>query len=324
MKKIIKLFKKQQEIVPFLNNLDSKNLLVTSTTKNHNVLLSATKYIETEDTIIYVAPNLYKATYIYESLCELVGVEHVNLFVTDEIVAVEALAISNEFKFERMHTLNSIIKGEKKIIVTCISSFLRPLISKEIYESNILKFEKGQTIDVNYVIKKLINMGYKRTPSTTQTGDFSVRGEILDIFPLNNDKPYRIDLFDDEIDYIKTFDPNNQKSLDFINDISIFPINELIYEYKEEIIKTIENLQKSKEMSEIHQKELEFELIESKKLFKNKNESLVDLIKDQMKELSEKEDKIKENEKIINVNKQKMKEFEKVSKNIHLYNELFW
>lgn len=256
MNKILELFKKQKEIVPFLNNLNSNNLLITNTTKNHNVLLCATKFYETEENIIYVAPNLYKATYIYETLCELIGVENVNLFVTDEIVAVEALAISNEFKFERMHTINSIINKEKKVIVTYISSFLRPLISKDIYESSVLKFKKGQTIDVNYVIKKLINMGYKRTPSTTQTGDFSVRGEIIDIYPINNDRPYRIDLFDDEIDYIKTFDQNNQKSLDFVNDIYVFPINELIYDYDETIINNIK-----KDVEDISLFEEDFESI---------------------------------------------------------------
>ena len=64
--------------------------------------------------------------------------EKVNFYVTDEVVAVEALAISNEFKFERMHTIASILKNKPNIIVTYISSFARPLIPLDIYKDNVI------------------------------------------------------------------------------------------------------------------------------------------------------------------------------------------
>lgn len=240
MNNVIDLFSNLKEVKPVLK-AKWQNILVTGSTINHNILLAASKFKQTNEDVIYVACNLYKATYAYEKLCDLVGVENVNFFVTDEIVAVEALAISNEFKFERMHTINSLIKGEHKIIVTYISSFLRPLISKDIYKDSIVHLKKDDTIDVKEIIKKLIIMGYKRVPTTSQTGDFSVRGEIIDIFPINNDHPYRIDLFDDEIEFIKTFDVGTQMTKDLINEIDIFPINELIYEYNDSIIENIKH-----------------------------------------------------------------------------------
>ena len=243
MNKIIELFKRQKEVKQFFELSDYNNTLITSSTITHNMLLAISHYYNTNETVIYVASNLYKATLAYEAISDLIGMENVNFYVTDEVVAVEALAISNEFKYERMHTISSLIKGDKRIIVTYISSFLRPMISCDIYKDNVISLKKEDIINVKDLIKKLVIMGYKRTPSTTQTGDFSVRGEIIDIFPINNDLPYRIGLFDDEVEYFKTFDPKTQISISKIETIDIYPINELLYEYtdsiKENIIKDI-------------------------------------------------------------------------------------
>ncbi len=241
MNKVIELFKNQKEVKPFFELQDYNNILITSSQKSHNILLTINYFLNNNQTVIYVASNLYKATLAYETICDLIGIDNVNFYVTDEVMAVEVEAISNEFKYERMHTIASLIKGEKKIIVTYISSFLRPVISLDIYKQNVINIKKEQIIDINGLIKKLVIMGYKRTPSTCQTGDFSVRGEIIDIYTINNELPYRIGLFDDEVEYIKTFDPNTQKSIENIGELDIFPINELLYEYNENIITDLEN-----------------------------------------------------------------------------------
>ncbi len=254
MNKVIELFKNQKEIEQFFALDDYNNTLITSSTINHNILLTISHYYNSKESVIYVAPNLYKATTAYETICDLIGMENVNFYVSDEVVAVEALAISNEFKYERMHTIASLIKGEKKIIVTHISSFLRPMIKNDIYKENVIYIKKDNIININELITKLVIMGYKRTPSTIQTGDFSVRGEIIDIFPINNDKPYRIGLFDDEVEYFKTFDPLTQMSINKVDEISIFPINELLYEYnetiKEKILKDIKETNNSQSLFE--------------------------------------------------------------------------
>lgn len=239
MNKIIELFKNQKEVKKFFELSNYNDVLITSSTKNHNLLLTINHYLTHNETVIYVASNLYNATVAYEIITDLIGIENVNFYVTDEVVAVEALAISNEFKYERMHTISSLIKNNKRIIITYISSFLRPLIPIDIYKQNVLNIKMNDTINVNDFIKKLIIMGYKRVPTTTQTGEFSIRGELIDIFAINNDKPYRIGLFDDEIEYIKTYDPTTQMSITNTDNIDIFPINELLYEYNDSIIDNI-------------------------------------------------------------------------------------
>ncbi len=241
MYNVIDFFKKElviQEISKKIKN-NSYNILVNNTTSNHNYLLAYLSFLETNDYIIYVTPNIYKATLAYENLCQLVGYENVNFYANDEIVASELLAVSSEFRFERLHTVNSIIRQKKKIIVTHVGALTRKLMSKDDILKNVINLKKGQTIVVKEIINTLIRSGYKRVPLTTKVGEFSVRGEIIDIFAVNANVPYRIDLFDDEIEYIKSFDTITQKTVENINDIEIFPINELIYGNPDEIIEKI-------------------------------------------------------------------------------------
>ena len=114
---VLDLYKENSNVKECIESFKkSNNILITNTIFNHNILLTLLKYENSNSSVIFVAENLYKATTAYESFCDLIGIEHVNFYVTDEIVAVEALAISNEFKYERLYTINSIINNEKKII----------------------------------------------------------------------------------------------------------------------------------------------------------------------------------------------------------------
>ena len=237
---VLDLYKENSNVKECIESFKkSNNILITNTMFNHNILLTLLKYENSNSSVIFVAENLYKATTAYESFCDLIGIEHVNFYVTDEIVAVEALAISNEFKYERLYTINSIINNEKKIIVTYISSALRSLPPIEVFKDNSIKIKEKDIINVKKLIKQLIILGYTRTPTTQKTGEFSVRGEVIDIFPINSNVPFRIDLFDNEIEVIKMFDINTQRSIERTQEFKIFPLNELIYEYNDNIINDI-------------------------------------------------------------------------------------
>lgn len=238
---VLDLYKENSNVQACITSFkENNNILITNTLFNHNILLTLLKYENSNSSVIFVAENLYKATAAYESFCDLIGIEHVNFYVTDEIVAVEALAISNEFKYERLYTINSIINNEKKIIVTYISSALRSLPPIEVFKNNIIKIKEKDIIDVKKLTKQLVILGYTRTPTTQKTGEFSVRGEVIDIFPINSNVPFRIDLFDNEIEVIKMFDVNTQMSINKTQGFNIFPLNELIYEYNDSIINDIQ------------------------------------------------------------------------------------
>ncbi|MFA7366879.1 MAG: transcription-repair coupling factor [Bacilli bacterium] len=243
MNNIIDIFKKDKVVNEIKNKYNTSNysLLITNTTMNHNYLLTYLAFLESNKFIVFVASNLYKATLAYEAFCQLAGSENVNFYAVDEVVATEVLAVSSEFKFERLYTLDSILNNNKKIIVTHTSALTRPLIDKQIIINNIIKIRDNDIIDISMIVKVLMRSGYKKVPLTSSIGEFSVRGEIIDIFPVNSDIPFRIDLFDDEVEYIKTFDILTQKTINKVDEIEIFPINELIYDSGEEIISKIKS-----------------------------------------------------------------------------------
>lgn len=238
---IIDIFTKAKEVKNYLNIIDNQNydLLVNNTTSNHNYLLAYLTFLKTHDYVIYVASNVYKATAAYEALCSLAGFENVNFYVVDEVIASELLAVSNEFKYERIYTINSILKNEKKIIITHVNALTRALLPKNIIKSNIIYLKEKDSINVEKTIETLIESGYRKVPITSSVGEFSVRGGIIDVFPINANFPYRVDLFDNDIDFIKTFDVVTQKTIERIKEIEIFPINELIYQNPEAIIAKI-------------------------------------------------------------------------------------
>lgn len=182
----------------------------------------------TKKTVFLVLTNNYKATKSYEKLVDVLGLDKVNLYLMDDFTTQEILASSKEYEEERLFTISSIIKGEAKIIVTSISSIMRPIQSKDEFKNGFIKLNKGDEIEVNSFLDNLVRLGYKRESKVESSFEFSVRGEIIDLFPLGYDHPIRIDLFGDEIESIKEFNEQTQRSIKDINDVLIYPASEII------------------------------------------------------------------------------------------------
>ena len=106
MKNILSLFKNNKNIQSVLSELNNNNIIkITSTTDNHNVLLSSLLYEENNDFVFYVASNVYKASKFYDSAVKVLGLDNVNLYVSNEVVATEVDAVNKEFLFERLQNM---------------------------------------------------------------------------------------------------------------------------------------------------------------------------------------------------------------------------
>jgi transcription-repair coupling factor (superfamily II helicase) len=243
MNNIVDLFSRNKTVEELMKSVqtDEYSYLVNSLTNNQGYLLTYLSFLRTNDTVIYLASNLFKANHAYEVFCKLAGYDQVNLYVADELVSAELLAVSSDFKFERLNTIKNIIKNERKIIVTHVQALLRPLLSKKRMAEGEIVLRVNQRMDNQELIRKLVSLGYKRVPTTTMVGEFSVRGEIIDVYPLFYDNPVRINFFDIEIETLKEFSAETQKSISQVQEVMIFPLNEIIYDekQKEEIIKAI-------------------------------------------------------------------------------------
>jgi transcription-repair coupling factor (superfamily II helicase) len=136
---------------------------------------------------------------------------------------------AREILADRMLTLERLIHSQRSIVITSIRALLHKLLPLETFREATLHFAKGDIIDLGEVARALVHSGYERLEMVEMKGDFSIRGGILDVYPLSYQMPVRIDLFGDEIESIRQFDPITQRSTSHLEDeIWIVPMSEII------------------------------------------------------------------------------------------------
>ena len=176
--------------------------------------------------ILVVVNSLFEANNLYSSLSNYT--DKCYLFPMDDFLTSEALAISPDLQINRLETINKILDGECSIVITNLMGYLRYLPSKKSYIDHILELKVGMTIEPKDLISKLINSGYCRDTVVSKTGEIGVRGFVVDIFPVDEENPVRIEFFDDEIESIRYFDTDSQKSIKSINSIIVKPYFEFL------------------------------------------------------------------------------------------------
>ncbi|RFA24566.1 transcription-repair coupling factor [Alkalilimnicola ehrlichii] len=127
---------------------------------------------------------------------------------------------------ERLAALYKLPQTKDGILIVPVATLLQRLAPSDYISGNALLLSKGDRLDLESMRRQLEQAGYRCVSEVMEHGEFAVRGSILDLFPMGNDQPYRIDLFDDEVDSIRTFDPDNQLSLDKVERIELLPARE--------------------------------------------------------------------------------------------------
>lgn len=132
---------------------------------------------------------------------------------------------------ERLQARFHIYKGESPIIVTTFKALRDKILNSDKFNDNIRKIEFGTDVDLDEFINYLLKIGYERTIQTETLGEFSIRGGIIDIYSPNG--AFRIELFDTEVDSIRKFDIESQRSLENLDSCEIVPVKELILDNDE-------------------------------------------------------------------------------------------
>ncbi len=191
-------------------------------------LLTALSFKEDNEQYLLITSNLYKAQKIYQILVSLLGKDSVLLFPTDELIRAQTLAQSKEMVAQRLYVLNEIIRGRAKIVIANLASACRYLPDPTLFSEKSIDFVKGQSYDLGEIKLNLIKNGYLKVSKVDQSLQFANRGDILDIYSVNNDNPVRIEFFDNEIESIRYFDLATQVSIKEIDKISILPGNDIL------------------------------------------------------------------------------------------------
>src|SRR5690606_35648171 len=130
----------------------------------------------------------------------------------------------------RIDTLDHMARIGKGIYITPVAGMKKLLPHKDRWLENSLTTKVDDTIDVDKWIQKLVEMGYNRQDMVTAPGDLALRGGILDVYPLNMENPVRIELFDTDVDSIRLFSADDQRSTDKLDTVSILPASEFVWD----------------------------------------------------------------------------------------------
>ncbi len=144
----------------------------------------------------------------------------------DEIF-IKYEARNRDDSMARLAALKALRTGEDCIVVAPASAAVKHLPPHAVYDSASVTFERGGTVDPDDIKVKLAEMGYERVPLLDARGQFSVRGSIIDVFTPDAEYPYRVELFGDEVDSIRSFDPDTQRSIENLKRVDVFPAEQM-------------------------------------------------------------------------------------------------
>ncbi|NRG61216.1 transcription-repair coupling factor [Streptococcus suis] len=227
---ILDLLHKNKQINQWQSGLNkSTRQLLLGLTGTSKSLVMATAYDSMAEKIMIVTVTQNDAEKLVADLVAIIGSENVYNFFTDDSPIAEFVFASKERTQSRIDSLNFLTDSTSSGILVASMAACRVLLpSPETYKGSKIKLEVGQEIEVDKLVNNLVNIGYKKVSRVLTQGEFSQRGDILDIFDMQSETPYRIEFFGDEIDGIRIFDVDSQKSLENLDEISISPASDII------------------------------------------------------------------------------------------------
>ncbi|MGD9169512.1 MAG: transcription-repair coupling factor [Candidatus Thiodiazotropha sp.] len=181
-----------------------------------------------EGLLLVVTHDMQSATRLERELGFFIDTAHVPVvnFPDWETLPYDLFSPLPELISQRLLTLYRLPQMQRGILVAPVSTLMQRLAPKSFLDAHCLIVERGQRIDLDETRRRLEHAGYQCVSQVFSHGEFAVRGSLLDIYPMGSQLPYRIDLFDDEVDTIRSFDPESQRSSDKVPGIEMLPARE--------------------------------------------------------------------------------------------------
>lgn len=227
---ILDLLHKNKQINQWQSGLNkSTRQLLLGLSGTSKSLVMATAYDSLAEKIMIVTATQNDAEKLVADLSAIIGSENVYNFFTDDSPIAEFVFASKERTQSRIDSLNFLTDSTQSGVIVVSMAACRILLpNPEIFRKSKIQIEVGQEIEVDIFVKKLVNIGYKKVSRVLTQGEFSQRGDILDIFDMQAEAPYRLEFFGDEIDGIRIFDVDSQKSLENLDSITIAPASDIL------------------------------------------------------------------------------------------------
>lgn len=179
---------------------------------------------------VIIAPTMAEADRLEQDIEELLtGVENAPTllhFADWETLPYDTFSPHQDIISARMRTLYQLALEQRCIIVVTAATLMQRIAPADYIISNSLVVDKGDTLALEKLQRNLVDAGYHKVDSVYQHGEFALRGALIDIFPMGSNDAYRIELFDDEVDTLRTFDPETQRTIDQVERIELLPAKE--------------------------------------------------------------------------------------------------
>ena len=206
---------------------------------------------------LVVAHSQAAAQQLYEDLSFFFG-DRVVYFTDGELMFYDVEARAHDVRKLRLRALDRLCRADGALtVVTSVQALVSVTVPKGLYDRYAITLRPGDEIELDTLIQALTALGYRREELVEGAGQFSCRGGIVDLYPYYSDAPFRIEFFDTEVDSVRLFDPESQRTLEMQEEILITPARELLFEdaARERLLKQMETSAKACEgRDEIGQK----------------------------------------------------------------------
>ena len=182
---------------------------------------------------VIACPSESKAKQVYEEYRFLDGDTY--LYPAKDLLFYQADLRSKELARQRMEVIEAVILKESITVVTSFDAFMDSLLPKKVIKDRVIRIAGDTAVDMDEMSLRLSEIGYDREEQVEGPGQFAVRGGILDIYPLTGELPVRIELWGDEVDSIRTFDVESQRSIENLAETVIYPAIEFPRENEERV-----------------------------------------------------------------------------------------
>ena len=209
---------------------------------------------------VIVTFSALKAKEIYDDIKGFT--DDVVMYPSKDFIFFSADVHGNLILQQRLEFIEKIVEDKPFTVIVTADAFMDKIQPLDKIKDNYLEISEGSVIEQDALKKKLVKMGYEAVEQVDSPGQFAIRGSIIDIYTLTDEVPYRIDFWDDEVDIIKSFEIENQRSIENLESIKIYPAIEYFFtedeikagldKIKSELNKTVEKFRKKFKTEEAH------------------------------------------------------------------------
>ena len=227
---LLDIFGRNRQIVDWKKQLQKKTRQLVMGLSASTKALAIASSLEEQEKILVITSSQNEAERLASDLISLLGEEKVYTFLADDTPLAEFVFSSQEKIFARLEAMNFLSDKEKNgILIINVAASRLLLPQPDIFKKSELILSVTKEYNLDKLVNSLSRNGYKKVSQVLSQGEYSLRGDILDIFERSAQYPYRIEFFGDEIDGIRIFNPENQLSLENVEEILIEPVTDLLF-----------------------------------------------------------------------------------------------